>query len=145
MRHHDRASGASAVCGCDSCNPPLGKKSVISLKDLHGERVVLLVRQSFVRHQIDDVLASLDVEPNVVLATPSSTIACALVAAGAGITLVGKSTAMPFAGSQVVARPIKEALSSGYAIIFPESEQRLQLADAFANELREEIRCSDLS
>lgn len=123
----------------------LAEKGMISLKDLHGERMVLLARQSFVRHQIDDVLASLGVGPNVVLETPSSTIACALVAAGAGITLVGKSTAMPFVGSQVVVRPIKEAFSSGYAIIFPESGQRLQLADAFANELREEIRCSNLS
>lgn len=121
----------------------LAKKSMISLKDLAGERMVLLARQSFVRHQIDDVLASLGVEPNVVLETPSSPIACALVAAGAGITLVGRWTATPFASSQVAIRPIKEPFSSGYAIIFPDSGPRLQLADAFVNDLQEEIRCAD--
>ncbi len=118
----------------------LAGKSMISLKDLDGERMVLLARQSFVRHQIDDVLASLGVEPNVVLETPSSTIACALVAAGAGITLVGRLTATPFTGPQVAIRPIKETFTSGYAIIFPDSGPRLQLADAFVKELREEIR-----
>lgn len=123
----------------------LAGKSMISLKDLDGERMVLLARQSFVRHQIDDVLASLGVEPNVVLETPSSTIACALVAAGAGITLVGRLTATPFAGLQVAIRPIKETFTSGYAIIFPDSGPRLQLADAFVNDLREEIRRADRS
>lgn len=120
----------------------LAGKRMVSLKDLNGERMVMLSQQSFVRHQIDDMLSSLGVAPNVVLETPNSSIACALVAAGAGITLVGKWTAKPFVGSQVVVRPIKEEVASRYAIIFPESGGRLSLANAFANDLREEIRCS---
>ena len=121
----------------------LAGKKQISLKDLDGERMVLLSQHSFVRYQIDDAFSSLNVAPDVVLETPSSSIACALVAAGSGITLVSKWTAVPFAGPLVVVRPVKEALSSRYAIIFPESEARLPLADAFANELREEIRLSE--
>lgn len=120
----------------------LASKRMISLKDLDGERMVLLSQHSFVRYQLDDAFSSLGVAPNVVLETPSSSIACALVAAGAGITLVGRWTAEPFAGPEVVVRPVKEALVSRYAMIFPESGARLQLADAFANELREEIRVS---
>lgn len=123
----------------------LAGERMISLKDLHGERMVLLARQSVVRHQIDDVLSSLGVEPNMVIETPSSSIACALVAAGAGITLVGEQTARPFEGSQVVVRPIKEAFASRLAIIFSESGARLPLANAFANDLREEILCSGKS
>jgi DNA-binding transcriptional LysR family regulator len=118
---------------------PLASKPMISLKDLDGERMVLVARQSFVRHEIDNVLSDLGVAPNVLLETTSSTIACALVAAGAGITLVGKWTAATFEGKDVAVRPIKEAFSSRYAVIFPESGPRLQLANAFANELREEI------
>jgi DNA-binding transcriptional LysR family regulator len=119
----------------------LAEKPSISLKDLAGERMVLIARQSSIRHQIDDALASLGVEPEVVLETPSSTIACALVAAGAGITLVGKWTATSFASPQVVIRPIDEPFSSGYAIIFPDSGPRLQLADAFVSDLKDEIQC----
>lgn len=121
----------------------LTTKKLISLKDLDGERMVLLSQHSFVRYQIDDAFSSLGVAPNVVLETPSSSIACALVAAGAGIALVSKWAAAPFAGPDLVVLPVKEALSSRYALIFPEGSARLLLADAFANDLRDEIRLAE--
>lgn len=115
----------------------------ISLKDLDGERMVMLSQHSFVRYQIDEAFSTLGVAPNVVLETPSSSIACALVAAGAGITLVSKWTAAPFAGPDLVVRPVKEAIASRQAIIFPQISTRMLLADAFANDLREEIRLAE--
>ena len=121
----------------------LAAKRLISLKELDGERMVLLSQHSCVRYLIDDACSSLGVAPNVVLETPSSSIACALVAAGAGIALVSKWAAAPFAGPDLVVLPVKESLSSRYALIFPEGSARLLLADAFANDLREEIRNSD--
>jgi len=118
----------------------LASSRVVSLKDLNGERMVLLSQHSFVRYQIDDAFSSLGVAADVVIETPSSTIACAMVAAGAGIALVGRWTAESFAGPNVVVRPIKETLESRYAIIFPEPDARSQLVDAFTRDLREEIR-----
>ena len=78
----------------------LAAKRQISLKDLDGERMILLSQYSYVRYQIDDAFSKLGVAPHVVLETPSSSIACALVAAGAGITLVSRWTAEPFAGAR---------------------------------------------
>ena len=121
----------------------LASKGKISLKDLDGERMVLLSQHSYVRYQIDDAFSTLGVAPNVVLETPSSSIACALVAAGAGVTLVSKWTAVPFAGPDLVVRPVKEAIESRYAIIFPQLAARQTLAEAFANDLRAEIRTAD--
>ena len=121
----------------------LASKKLISLKDLDGERMVLLSQHSFVRYQIDDAFTSLGAAPNVVLETPSSSIACALVSAGAGITLVSRWAAGPFAGPDLAVLPVKETLSSRYALIFPQGTARLSLADAFAGDLREEIRLSD--
>jgi DNA-binding transcriptional LysR family regulator len=121
----------------------LATKARISLKDLDGERMVLLSQHSYVRYQIDDAFSKLGVAPNVVLETPSSSIACALVAAGAGITLVSRWTAVPFAGPELVVRPVKEAIESRYAIIFPQLAARQSLAQAFANDLRAEIRAAD--
>jgi DNA-binding transcriptional LysR family regulator len=121
----------------------LASKRLISLKDLDGERMVMLSQHSFVRYQIDDAFSTLGAAPNVVLETPSSSIACALVAAGAGITLVAKWAAVPFAGPDLVVRPVKEALSSRYALIFPQLTKRMSLADAFATDLRDEIRLAD--
>ena len=122
----------------------LAAKRQISLKDLDGERMVMLSQHSFVRYQMDEAFSTLGVAPNVVLETPSSSIACALVAAGAGITLVSKWTAVPFAGPDLVIRPVKEAIASRHAIIFPQIASRMLLSDAFAKDLREEIRESDL-
>ncbi len=121
----------------------LATKRQISLKDLDGERMVMLSQHSFVRYQIDEAFSMLGVAPNVVLETPSSSIACALVAAGAGITLVSRLTAAPFAGPDLVVRPVKEAIASRLAIIFPQITTRKMLADAFAKDLQEEIRLDD--
>lgn len=121
----------------------LASKRQISLKDLDGERMVMLSQHSFVRYQIDEAFSTLGVAPNVVLETPSSSIACALVAAGAGITLVSRWTAAPFAGPDLVVRPLKEAVASRQAIIFPQINTRMLLADAFAQDLREQIRQAD--
>lgn len=114
----------------------LAKKKVVSLRDLAGERMILLSPQSYVRYQIDDAFSSIGVAPNVVVETPSSSIACAMVAAGAGITLVSRWTAEPFAGPDLAVRPVKEAIASRFAIIFPAAQVRAVLADAFAVELR---------
>lgn len=120
----------------------LAAKRQVSLKDLDGERTILLSQHSVVRYQMDDAFSSLGVAPNVVLETPSSVIACALVAAGAGITLVAKPVPEPFVGTGLVVRPVKEDLASRCALIFPDSMARMQLAAAFAEDFREEFKRS---
>jgi DNA-binding transcriptional LysR family regulator len=118
----------------------LAKKRQISLKDLAGERMILLSHHGFLRNQIDEAFSELGVAADVVLETPNALIACALVAVGAGITIVSHWSAESFVGPQVVVRPIKEELTSRSALIFPEPGPRLALAEAFAKELREESR-----
>lgn len=115
---------------------PLARKQVVSLKDLDGERMVLLSPHSYVRYQIDDAFSSVGVAPHVVAETPSSSIACAMVAAGVGITLVSQWTAEPFAGPDLAVRPIKESVASRSALIYPTDQVRSALAEAFAVELR---------
>ncbi len=114
----------------------LASRRRLSLRDLDGARMILLSQHSYVRYQIDDAFQSAGVAPNVVVETPSSSIACAMVAAGAGITLVSRWTAEPFAGPDIVLRPIKEKLGSRYGLIYPAGHARQPLAVAFAAELR---------
>ena len=114
----------------------LANLPVISLRDLAGARMILLSQHSYVRYQIDDAFSSVDAAPEVVVETPSSSIACAMVLAGAGITLVSKWTAEPFAGSEIVVRPVKESLASRFAIIYPKGFSEAALSKAFAEELR---------
>src|SRR5262249_20152346 len=100
----------------------LAKGKAISLKDLDRERMVLLSQHSYLRYEIDDAFSKLGVAPQVIAETPNSTVACALVAAGVGITLVSGWTARGFA-SAVAVLPIKEPLASRYAEIFPDGRE----------------------
>ncbi len=118
----------------------LASKSRVSLKDLDGERMILLSQHSYLRYQIEEAFSQLSVSANVVLETPTSPIACALVAAGVGITLVSQFAAEPFVGPDVVVLPIVEQLASRTAVIFPYPGKRLTLAETFAADLREEMR-----
>jgi len=121
----------------------LASLKVISLKDLDGERMVLLSPHSFVRYLIDDAFSKVGAAPNVVLETPSSSIACALVAAGAGISLVSHWTAAPFSGHELTMRPLKEVIQARYAIIYPQLAAPMSLAEAFTADLRQEIGRTD--
>lgn len=118
---------------------PLAARHSISMEHLANERMILLSQHSFVRYQVEDAFASAGVAPNVVIETPSSSIACALVAAGAGLTIVSQPTAAPFISEETVVRPLNAAVSFRYAIIFPQITTRSKLATAFANELKDEF------
>ncbi len=121
---------------------PLAAKPVISIRDLDAEPMVLISRHSYVRYRIDDAFQKAGVAPKVVIETPSSTIACALVASGAGITLVSNWTAGSFVDADLVIRPLAEEIQGSYAIIFPQLATRMLLAEAFAAELQNVIRQS---
>lgn len=121
----------------------LAGRKKISVKDLNGERMVLLSQHSFLRYQIDDAFAKFGGAPHVVLETPHSNMACGFASAGVGITLVSHWAAESFARTgEVVIVPLKEEMTSRSAIIFPFPGARLMLAEAFAQELKDEIKRS---
>lgn len=114
----------------------LARKQVIRFTDLHNERMVLLSQHSYVRYQIDDALSKANATPNVVIETPNSLIAAAMVSAGLGISIVSEWTAPTFVGANVIARPIEDAMPTRIAAIFPEGTPVSSLARAFVKEVR---------
>lgn len=98
--------------------------------------MVMLSRHTYIRYQIEDAFATVGVAPKIVIETPSSSIACALVAAGAGISLVSRWAAESFNNSDLIKIPIKEILTSRYAIIYPDGQAPMMLAHAFTELLR---------
>ena len=118
----------------------LATSKAVSLKDLDGERMVLLSQHSYVRYEIDDAFSKLGVAPHVIVETPNSTIACGLAAAGVGITLVSGWTAKAFASAAIAVLPVREPLASRYAAIFPHGREPVPLAKAFAEELESAMR-----
>jgi DNA-binding transcriptional LysR family regulator len=120
---------------------PLAEQASISVRDLADERLVLLTHQSLQRHRIEDWFARRRVIPNVVVETPQSTMACALVAAGAGVTIVSRVAAASWAiNSEALAvRRLKEPVTTDIALVFPMIGARSKLVEAFALEMRSQI------
>ncbi|MFO1222848.1 MAG: LysR substrate-binding domain-containing protein [Burkholderiaceae bacterium] len=117
----------------------LARRRRISIKDLDGERMVMISRGSVLRQQVEEAFAKVGAAPRVVIETPSSVIACVLVAEGAGVAIVGRWAAGPFAPSGVTVCELEEYLASPSAIIYPQLVARMPLADAFAAEFRQEL------
>jgi len=117
----------------------LAAQDAISVRDLDGERLVLLSQHSRLRYRLEELFARRRVTPNIVLETPQSTIACALVAAGAGITLVSRIAAASYAWRNVAVRPLRERVTSDFALIYPVVGGRSRLVEVLAAELRTEI------
>jgi DNA-binding transcriptional LysR family regulator len=117
----------------------LADRPILSLKDLAHERMVLHSHHGYVRYQIDDAYSQLGIVPIVVAETPTSSLACAMVAAGAGVTLVSRWTALPLLGTHVVAVPIVETLRSQYGVMVPADMRPMALAAEFAKLLQEHM------
>ncbi|MBB2776200.1 UNVERIFIED_ORG: DNA-binding transcriptional LysR family regulator [Comamonas terrigena] len=119
---------------------PLAVRKKLSLRDLDGERLILLSQHSLLRYHLDDAFSTLGVNPQVVAETPNSALAGALVTAGVGISIVSQLAARAFISPKVVALPLEEKLSSRYAVIYPEAGSRSLLAAAFAEDLLDVIQ-----
>lgn len=117
----------------------LVRKRRLSIKDLDGERMIMISRGSVLRQQVEEAFSSVGAAPRVVIETPSSVIAGVLVGEGAGVAIVARWAAGPFVHPGVVICELQEYLASPSAIIFPQLVARMPLADAFAAEFRREL------
>lgn len=120
----------------------LAERASVSVHDLVSERLVLLTHHSLQRRRIEDWFARRRLIPNVVAETPQSTIACALVAAGAGVAIVSRVAAASwsFASSTLAIRRLKERVTTDVALVFPVIGTRSKLVESYAREMRAEIR-----
>lgn len=131
--------GSSAAAVVLPASHRLAALERISMGDLDGERMIMLSQHSFVRYLMDEAFSAAGVSPVVVMETPSSAIACALVAAGAGITVVSRSTAESYCSLQTAVRPLATPILFRYGIVFPQLTARSSLAEAFADDLAAEF------
>lgn len=113
----------------------LAARKSVSVKELADEPMVLLSQHSYLRYRIDEAFTEAGVAPRAVIETPTSSLACALVAHGAGVTIVSRLAAAPFLQGRLVALPLKEELTSRYAVVFPELVAPSALALEFLQEV----------
>ncbi|GKS92180.1 LysR substrate-binding domain-containing protein [Acidovorax sp. SUPP2539] len=118
---------------------PLAASTEISLHELAAERLILPSPHSYIRYKIDDVFNQGGIAAQVVAETPTSSIACAMAAAGAGIALVSRWVPSPVDDPRYVAIALREPIRSQYGLITPSGVPANALVDEFADLLSQRM------
>jgi DNA-binding transcriptional LysR family regulator len=114
----------------------LARKRAIKPADLANERFVSLGRDTAFRYLLDRTFAEASVSRRIIIETNYSASACALVAAGAGVTIVDPISALDrFELGGVVLRPFYPEVKFEASILTPFQASRSLLAQEFLTHL----------
>ena len=109
----------------------LARRSVIRAKDFAQASFIALGDATRSRFRIDDVFAKHGVAPTARIKTPLSEIACALVAAGAGVSVVDPFTAREYGSRGVVAKRFEPAIEFQVAALHAKRRSLAPIAGEF--------------
>lgn len=117
----------------------LATNETVSARDLDGVPLILLWRQSPLRHEVDTAFRSARVTPNVAAEVHSVSVACAMAARGVGTTIVNRLIAQCCDTEQLVMRPFVPTISFETGIASLESYPVSGTCEAFAGCLAEAL------
>jgi DNA-binding transcriptional LysR family regulator len=119
---------------------PLLKKCVVSLPDLEGQRFISLSSNDPYRIELDNSFASMGIERQMVIETPSAVSVCSLVRRGLGVAIVNPLTALDFVGRNLHIRPLSSSYPFRVSIVQPQHRALNPMTASFITALREEAR-----
>jgi len=118
-----------------SCMVParhaLARRGAVRLRDLIGQQLISLGRNSPLRARIDLALAGAGVECARPIETSLGHSACALVAEGLGIAIVDPFTAAHWAGQGLVRRRLSPAVPFEFSMVLPAHRPRPAVVSRF--------------
>jgi DNA-binding transcriptional LysR family regulator len=117
----------------------LARKKEISVEDIAEERLISQFPGLLLRQQIDEIFDSRGVKPVHRLTTSSSQIACQLVTAGAGITLIDKLSAETFDQRKIAMRPLVPERWFNFGVIQSKASPVMPLGRALVDCLEAEL------
>lgn len=117
-------------------NHPLAAKTELTPADFHGENYISLSRTDSYRQLLDALFMEHQVKRRMVVETHSAASICALVRAGAGISVVNPLTALDYAESGVVVRRFSVDVPFTVSLIRPLHRPGSALVDAFVQHLQ---------
>lgn len=118
---------------------PLAAKNVVHLRDLDGLSMVVLPEDSEYGSVIWKALRKEKVRPIVVGEARTHTSLCKMVEAGAGVTLVDKTTAADFPDSDITFRPTEPKITRVVATLVNTRVARSIATNSFLDELRNNV------
>ncbi|KRE07299.1 transcriptional regulator [Bosea sp. Root670] len=114
----------------------LAAKAELTPEDFVDEPFISLEQSTQLRYRIDALFSAHRVARQTRVETPLSMIACGLVAAGAGLSVVDPFTAAEYRGRGVEVRPLRPAVTYDIAIIWGAGRFRSAIALDFAETVR---------
>lgn len=117
----------------------LAAKAELTPEDFAGEPFVSLEQSTQLRYRIDALFSAHRVPRQTRVETPLSMIACGLVAAGAGLSVVDPFTAAEYVGKGVEVRPLNPSVTYDIATIWAAGRFRSAVAQDFADRVRSEV------
>ncbi|BBK33788.1 DNA-binding transcriptional LysR family regulator [Stella humosa] len=128
-----------AVCALPA-DHPLAARPWIAADDLTGQRFISFGSEGRIQDAVDEMFDSLGIRRRIIGRVFNSASACSLVAQGLGVAIVDPFSAADFAGSGVVARPFRPAISYQFKLLYPRSRERSKLLNAFVPMLKAAAR-----
>ncbi len=108
-------------------------------EDFVGEPFVSLEQTTQLRYRIDAIFSTARIARETRIETPLSMIACSLVAAGAGVSIVDPFTAQEYRGRGIAVRPFEPQIRFDIGVVWPAGRGRSALALGFAQKIRAAI------
>lgn len=118
------------------CGHPLAAKTVLTPDDFQGENFISLSRQDNYRQLLDTLFAEHQVKRRMVVETHSAASVCAMVRAGAGVSIVNPLTVLDYAASGVTVRRFSIDVPFTISLIRPLHRPTSALVDAFSKHLQ---------
>lgn len=115
---------------------PLTVKSVLTPEDFQGENYISLSRTDSYRQLLDTLFTERQVKRRMVVETHSAASICAMVRAGAGLSVVNPLTALDYVNNGVALRRFSIAVPFTVSLIRPLHRPGSALVDAFTQHLQ---------
>lgn len=117
----------------------MARKAVLAPEDFAGESFVSLEHPTQLRYRVDALFQAHGVPRVTRIETPLSMIACGLVAAGAGVSVVDPFTAAEYHGRGIEIRPLRPSVQFEIATIWGTGRARSGVALDFAERVRSAV------
>ncbi len=138
----EELSRASAVCVLPA-NHRLARRKVIKPADLKGERFLSFPLDLRMRHLIDAAFEQERIDRHLQVDVYSSADACALVARGAGVSIVEPFTAREYRRDGIAIVPFEPRIRYLFRALRPRFRKPSRLADAFLDAVKLHLRDMD--
>jgi DNA-binding transcriptional LysR family regulator len=132
----ERLGALAGVCAL-SIDHPLAAKEMIRAEELRDETFISLAEIDGSRSRIESAFESSAVDRNILLTTPQSAVALALVTHGAGCAIIDEATARLADPARVVIRPFAPAVEFDVYMYHPANRLPSQVQERFVRSFRQ--------